>query len=137
MRRPFCFRISEEYQTACTVPCGTSGLKSQRSDAGPEIISRLSYRLPSRWYSPSPGSITFTPSTLKEYPQSCSPRGATGTDQMPASSLVIWIFLPLSQLPFRRTSPALGARKRNVTLLSGRISGDTRSEERRVGEECR
>ena len=39
--------VGDGYQTACTVPCGTS-LKSHHSDSGPEIISRLSYRMPSR-----------------------------------------------------------------------------------------
>jgi hypothetical protein len=45
-------------------------------------------------------------------------------DQTPALSLVIFKLSPLSQLPFSVTSLALGARRRNVTLRSVRISGD-------------
>src|SRR5260370_20995643 len=45
-------------------------------------------------------------------------------DQTPDSSLVIFRLAPLSQLPFRVTSAALGARSRNVTVRSGWISGD-------------
>ena len=41
MRRLASFSVGDAYQTACTVPCGTS-LKSHHSDAGPETISRLS-----------------------------------------------------------------------------------------------
>src|SRR5512139_2129795 len=102
-----------------------SGLNSHESENGPEIISQLSYRLPSREYSPLPGSNTLTPSTLNEYHQSCSPSGPTVTDQTPWSSLVIGMFVPMSQLPFRTAALAIGASNRNVTVLSGRTSGDT------------
>src|SRR5213594_921754 len=45
-------------------------------------------------------------------------------DQMPASSFVIFRLMPLSQLPLSITSEAFGARRRNVTVRSGWISGD-------------
>src|SRR5665213_2609547 len=124
MRRDFSFRISEGYQIASTWPCGTS-LKSHISDAGPEIMSRFSYRLPSRCTSALPGSSTLTPSTVNEYPHNCSPSGPTVTDQIPLSSLVSGTFVAVAQCPVRVTSLAFGASSRNVTRLSGKISGDT------------
>src|ERR1051326_2924739 len=44
---------------------------------------------------------------------------------MPLSSLVILISRAPSQLPLRVTSVALGADRRNVTVWSGWISGET------------
>src|ERR1019366_7222482 len=117
--------MGEGYQTDCTAPCATSGLNPHESENGPEIITQLSYLAPSREYSPLPGSRTFTPSTLKQYHQSCSPSGPTVTDQTPWSSLVSGISVPISQAPWRTTDPALGASSRKVTLLSERTSGDT------------
>src|SRR5438552_3437752 len=45
-------------------------------------------------------------------------------DQMPPSSFVIFRLVPLSQLPLSVTSVAFGARRRNVTVRSGWISGE-------------
>src|SRR6266705_729211 len=45
-------------------------------------------------------------------------------DQTPASSLVILRLMPLSQLPLSVTSEAFCARRRNVTVRSGWISGE-------------
>src|SRR5436309_2836210 len=45
-------------------------------------------------------------------------------DQTPASSLVIFRLVPLSQLPLSVTSVAFGARRRNVAVRSGWISGE-------------
>src|SRR5665213_165517 len=124
MRRDFCFRISDGYQIASTWPWGTS-LKSHISEAGPEIMSRFSYRPPSRCVSALPGSSTLAPSTVNEYPHSCSANGPTVTDQSPLSSLVSGTFVPFSQCPVRVTSFALGASSRKVTRLSDKISGET------------
>src|SRR5271157_1779582 len=123
IRRRSCFSVGEGYQTTQMVPCGTS-LNVHMSESGPEIIRRLSYRRPSRCVSPFPGSRAFTPSTMYQYPHSCPARGPTVTDQTPLSSLVILISLAPSQLPFNATSEALGAESRNVTVLSGWISGE-------------
>ena len=62
---PASFSVGEAYHTAWTVPCGTS-LNSHHSDSGPETISKLSYRAPSRCVSPLPGSSTLDPSTRNE-----------------------------------------------------------------------
>src|SRR5437667_9074800 len=43
---------------------------------------------------------------------------------MPASSFAIFRFVPASQLPLSVTSVAFGARRRNVTVRSGWISGE-------------
>src|SRR5438034_8273773 len=45
-------------------------------------------------------------------------------DQTPASSFVIFRLVPLSQLPLSVTSVAFGARRRNVTVRFGWISGE-------------
>src|SRR5689334_430114 len=45
-------------------------------------------------------------------------------DQTPASSFVIFRFVPFSQLPLSVTSVAFGASRRNVTVRSGWMSGE-------------
>src|SRR6185436_12628941 len=45
-------------------------------------------------------------------------------DQTPAPSFVIFRLVPLSQLPLSATSVSFGARRRNVTVRSGWISGE-------------
>jgi len=61
---------------------------------------------------------------MNQYPHNCGASGPIVVDHTPASSFVIFRLVPFSQLPLSVTSVAFGARRRNVTVRSGWMSGE-------------
>ena len=82
-------------------------------------------KAPSRHMFLLEGSRVLTPSTRKLYPYSSGANGPMVTVQSPVSPFIMGSdCINGIQLPVRRTSSALGARIRKVTLLSWSISGE-------------